>query len=53
MYAGGVLYGLTCDLPLPVAGRIGAYAAAQVVAQMGPRLETIDREAISVIVNEF
>lgn len=53
MYAGGVLYGLTQNLPLPVAGRIGAYAAAQVVAQMGPRLESIDREAILVIANEF
>src|SRR5262249_3976073 len=31
MYAAGVLYGLTQNLPLPVAGRIGAYAAAQVV----------------------
>src|SRR5262249_25892440 len=27
MYAAGVLYGLTQGLPLPVAGRIGAYAA--------------------------
>ena len=53
MYAGGVLYGLTRNLPLPVAGRIGAYTAAQVVAQMGPRLAAIDREAISVIENEF
>ena len=53
MYAGGVLYGLTQSLPLPIAGRIGAYAAAQVVAQMGPRLKRIDLEAISVIRSEF
>ena len=49
MYAAGVLYGLTQDLPLPIAGRIGAYTAAQVVAKLGPRLATIDHEAIAVI----
>jgi sugar/nucleoside kinase (ribokinase family) len=53
MYAAGVLYGLTQNLPLPVVGRIGAYAAAQVVAKIGPRLETIDSEAIAVIKSQF
>ncbi|MDX1934576.1 MAG: adenosine kinase [Capsulimonadales bacterium] len=53
MYAAGVLYGLTQGLPLPVAGRIGAYAAAQVVAKLGPRLESIDAEAIAVIKSEI
>lgn len=45
-YAAGVLYGLTQNLPLDAAGRIGAYLAAQVVAKMGPRLDTIDRAAL-------
>lgn len=49
MYAAGVLYGLSRSLPLPIAGRIGAYTAAQVVSQMGPRLASIDRSAIGVI----
>jgi sugar/nucleoside kinase (ribokinase family) len=53
MYAAGVLYGLTEGLPLPVAGRIGAYAAAQVVAKLGPRLESIDHEAVAVIKSEI
>jgi sugar/nucleoside kinase (ribokinase family) len=53
MYAAGVLYGLTQGLPLPVAGRIGSYAAAQVVAKLGPRLEAIDLEAIAVIKSEI
>jgi sugar/nucleoside kinase (ribokinase family) len=53
MYAAGVLYGLTQDLPLPVAGRIGAYAAAQVVAKLGPRLDTLDTEAVAVIKSEL
>lgn len=49
MYAAGVLYGLTQELPLPVCGRIGSYAAARVVAQLGPRLRAIDPEAIRII----
>ena len=49
MYAAGMLYGLSRNLPLPVAGRIAAYTAAQVVARMGPRLPALDREAIRVI----
>lgn len=53
MYAAGVLFGLTQGLPLPVAGRIGAYCAAQVVAQLGPRLTSIDLEAIAVIKSEI
>src|SRR5262249_44740946 len=49
MYAAGLLYGLTRDLPLPAAGRIAAYTAAQVVAHLGPRVPSLDREAIAVI----
>ena len=51
MYAAGLLYGLTQDLPLPVAGRIAAYAAAQVVAKIGPRLDALDKEAVAVLKN--
>ncbi|MEW6754023.1 MAG: adenosine kinase [Candidatus Latescibacterota bacterium] len=38
LFAGGVLYGVTHGYPLLDAGRLGSYAAAQVVAQYGPRL---------------
>lgn len=49
MYAAGVLYGLTQELPLPAAGRIGSYTAAKVVAQLGPRLSEVNAEAVRVI----
>ncbi|MBC8101786.1 MAG: adenosine kinase [Cytophagales bacterium] len=49
MYAAGLLYGLTQNLPLPVSGRIAAYAAAQVVAHLGPRVPNLDLEAVAVI----
>ncbi len=49
MYAAGLLYGLTQELPLPVAGRIAAYSAAQVVAKIGPRVTSLDKEAIAVL----
>lgn len=49
MYAAGLLYGLTHGLTLPASGRIASYAAAQVVAQLGPRLDSIDAEAIRVL----
>jgi sugar/nucleoside kinase (ribokinase family) len=49
-YAAGVLYGLTQNLPLPIAGRLGAYLAAQVVAQIGPRLSQIDRAMVDSII---
>jgi len=52
-YAAGVLYGLTQGLPLPTAGRIGAYVAAQVVAKLGPRLDAVDAEAIAVITSDL
>lgn len=47
MYAAGFLFGLSRDLPLPVCGRIAARAAAEVVAQMGPRLTHLDWAALS------
>ena len=46
MYAAGLLYGLSQNLPLDACGRIASYAAAQVVAKLGPRLESIDRAMI-------
>lgn len=46
MYAAGLLYGLTQSLPLDRCGRIASYAAAQVVAQLGPRLDSIDISAV-------
>jgi sugar/nucleoside kinase (ribokinase family) len=49
MYAAGLLYGLSQGLPLDVTGRIASYCAAQVVAKLGPRLESIDQNAISAI----
>lgn len=42
MYAAGLLYGMTHDLPLPLAGRLAGYCAAKVVAKLGPRLDKID-----------
>ena len=39
LFAGGVLFGITHGFSLEEAGRLGSYAAAQVVAQYGPRLK--------------
>jgi sugar/nucleoside kinase (ribokinase family) len=47
MFAAGILYGLTHGLPLSVTGNIASYAAAQVVAKLGPRLESIDQDVIA------
>ena len=52
MYAAGILYGLTHGLPLHVTGKIAAYCAAQVVAKVGPRLESIDKNVIDAIKSE-
>ena len=49
MYAAGILYGLTHDLPLEKTGKLAAYLAAEVVAHLGPRLETLDAEAVAAI----
>jgi len=38
MYAAGVLYGITNGLSIEDAGRLGSYAAAKVVEQVGARL---------------
>lgn len=46
MYAAGLLYGLTRGFSLEVTGRIASNAASQVVAQLGPRLDVINRSVI-------
>lgn len=38
MYAAGFLYGITHGYSADKAGKIGSYAAARVVSQMGPRM---------------
>lgn len=43
MYAAGLLYGLTHELPLEATGRLASYMAAQVVGHLGPRLDEVDR----------
>ena len=50
MYAAGLLYGLTQNLPLDITGRIASWCAAQVVAKLGPRLDSIDRGPIEKII---
>lgn len=52
MYAAGLLYGLTQKISLPVTGRLASYLAGQVVAQLGPRLERIEREAVEAVLGE-
>lgn len=47
MYAAGLLYGLTHDWPLERTGRLASYAAAQVVAKLGPRLDTLNHETLA------
>lgn len=49
MYAAGVLAGLSQGLDLPVAGALGAYAAAQVVAKLGPRLESLNEDDVAAV----
>lgn len=41
MYAAGLLYGLTHNIPLEKTGKLANYAAAQVVSKLGPRLEAL------------
>jgi hypothetical protein len=49
MYAAGILYGLTHGLSLEQTGNLAAYAAAQVVAKLGPRLDDLDPAIIRQI----
>ncbi len=45
MYAAGLLFGLTHGMDLDATGRLASYMAAQVVSQLGPRLDHVDAEA--------
>lgn len=48
MYAAGVLYGISNDLPIERAGKIGSYTSSLIVSQTGARLnEKIDMQKIS------
>ncbi|MFH1574148.1 MAG: adenosine kinase [Acidobacteriota bacterium] len=49
LFAGGVLFGITHGFSLEEAGKLGSHAAAQVVAQYGPRLQRSLREEIGAI----
>ncbi len=46
VYSSGLLYGLTRGLPLDATGRIATYIAGRCVATLGPRLPSIDLEAV-------
>lgn len=39
LYAAGLLYGLTHDMPLPAAGRLAGLVAAEVLTRYGARIE--------------
>ena len=47
MFAAGLLYGLTHGLPLEKTGRLAVTLAAQVVAKLGPRLDTLDSDLLA------
>jgi sugar/nucleoside kinase (ribokinase family) len=50
MYAAGFLYGLTQGHSLEASGRIASLVAAKIVSQFGPRLDSIEQDAIQQIV---
>jgi len=49
MYAAGVLYGITNNIPLERAGKIGSWASSKVVSQIGARLNMCLKEEIKNI----
>ena len=53
LFAGGVLYGLSHGYSPLDAARLGCYAAAQVVARLGPRLEQSLADRIDRILSHF
>ncbi|MBN98950.1 MAG: adenosine kinase [Gemmatimonadetes bacterium] len=53
MFAGGVLFGLTNGFGFSDAGKLGSYAAAQVVARYGPRLEANFQNEAPKILAQF
>lgn len=50
-FAGGVLFGLSRDLPAEDAARLGNYAAACVVSAYGPRLQQALSSQVDEIIN--
>lgn len=52
MFAAGVLYGLSKDHNLKICGHIGSYFASKVVEKIGARLDNIDPEQISKLIND-
>lgn len=53
LFAGGLLFGVTNGYNLEDAGKLGSYAAAQVVAQYGPRLNRSLADEIDSILARF
>ena len=53
LFAGGVLYGLSYEYSPIDAARLGCYAAAQVVARFGPRLEQSLADRTDHILSHF
>ena len=53
LFAGGVLYGLSHGYGSVDSARLGSYAAAQVVARFGPRLEDSLADRIDKILAHF
>ncbi|MDP6700524.1 MAG: PfkB family carbohydrate kinase, partial [Candidatus Latescibacteria bacterium] len=53
LFAGGALYGLSHGLSPADSARLGSYAAAQVVARFGPRLEDSLADRIDGILAHF
>lgn len=51
VYASGVLYGLTNGMSVPEAGRLGSFASAKIVSQLGPRLDVRLGEHIATIMD--
>ncbi|HLJ54710.1 MAG TPA: adenosine kinase [Chthonomonadaceae bacterium] len=49
MYAAGLLYGLTHGIPLEKTAELASYVAAEVVAKLGPRLESVDPAVVEGI----
>lgn len=53
MFAGGVLFGITNGYTLEQSAQLGSYAAAQVVARYGPRLDRPLKSEIAAILSSF
>jgi sugar/nucleoside kinase (ribokinase family) len=51
VYASGVLYGLTNGMSVHEAGRLGSFASAKIVSQLGPRLDVRLGEHIATIMD--